>query len=73
MDYKFSFGDKIVYNGPEDLPSPYSAPTEWKGPFQFQHVSIDGTLTLETKFKGRKYLSPDHPANNSDYWGLVDS
>ena len=68
---RFAFGDRVVYVGPDELPSPYAAPAEWQGPFEFRHVSVGGALTLETRFNGRRRLASDHPANAAEHWREV--
>jgi len=35
-------------------------------------VSVGGTLTLETRFNGRRYLAPEHPANEREYWEVLN-
>jgi hypothetical protein len=62
------YGDKIVYIGPERLPSPFAAPIGYKQPYTFCHVSAGGTLKCETKFNEPQSLSPDHPANTPANW-----
>lgn len=62
------YGDRIVYIGPEDLEGDWAAPKASRQPYTFEHVSIGGTLTCETRFKGHKYLAPEHPANDPQNW-----
>lgn len=62
------YGDEIVYVGPEDLPGTAVAPKDYKQPYTFRHVSTGGTLSCYTTFNGPKHLSPDHPANDPEYW-----
>ena len=72
-DHNFPFepADGVRYVGPSTIDSPYAAPPDWKMPYEFKHVSVGGTLTLETTFNGRKRLAPDHPANDPDNWEKV--
>ena len=69
-DFPFEPGDGMKYVGPTPLESPWSAP-DWKGPYEFKHVSMHGTLTIETVFGGRERLAPEHPANDPDNWRAV--
>jgi len=66
------FGDHLRYVGPDDFDGEWAAPTELHGPYEFRHVSVGGTLTLETRFNGRRYLAPEHPANEREYWEVID-
>jgi hypothetical protein len=67
-----SFGDLLRYVGPDHFDGEWAAPSELHGPYEFRHVSVGGTLTLETRFNGRRYYAPEHPANDRDYWEVVD-
>ena len=62
------YGDKLVYIGPDRLPSPYAAPRDYQQPYQFQHVSFHGTLKCLTRHGSPKYLTRDHPANDPENW-----
>lgn len=66
-----SCGDEIEYVGSDELPDGYAAPREGQQPYQFQHVSVGGTLGCLTKFNGKRRLAPDHPANDPAMWRLV--
>ena len=61
-------GATIEYVGTDEFDGEFVAPDELHGPYEFKHVSIHGTLTLNTCFNGRRRLSPDHPANDRDNW-----
>ena len=67
------FGDTLRYVGPDEFEGDYVAPVEWKGPYEFRHVSVGGTLTLETVHNARRYYAPEHPANCRDYWEVADA
>jgi hypothetical protein len=67
----FSYGDKIRYIGPEDLPGEWAAPRTGEQPYTFRFESMHGTLGCFTKFNGKKILAPEHPANNPDFWEQV--
>jgi len=66
-----SFGDHLRYIGPDDFGGEWAAPSDRNAPFEFRHISTGGTLTLETRFRGRRYLAPEHPANERGYWEVV--
>lgn len=66
------FGDQLRYVGPDEFDGGYAAPGGIHGPYEFRHVSVGGTLTLETRFNARRHLIPEHPANNRDYWERVE-
>ncbi len=68
---ELSHGDEIEYVGPEDLPGGWAAPLDRNQPYEFQHVSVGGTLTCHTRFGGKKRLSPEHPANDPARWDRI--
>lgn len=63
-----AYGDKIEYVGPDEFGDEWAVPNDWKMPYTFQYVSMEGTLACLTKFDGKKRLRPEHPANNPNYW-----
>ncbi|WP_254768256.1 hypothetical protein [Salinilacihabitans rarus] len=65
---ELAYGDRIVYVGPDDLPGGWAAPRDRDQPYRFLHVCVGGTLTCETRFKSRRYLAPEHPANDPRHW-----
>jgi hypothetical protein len=65
---ELEYGDKIEYVGPDEFGDEWAAPSDWKMPYTFQHMTHDGTLACITTFKGKKRLAPEHPANNAEYW-----
>jgi len=65
------FGDHLRYIGPDDFGGEWAAPSDLHGPYEFRHISVGGTLTLETRFNGRRYLAPEHPANEREYWEVI--
>lgn len=69
-----AFGDTIEYVGPDEFEDETAvAPQDWKQPYQYRYRTAGGTLACYTRFNGPKYLTPDHPANNPEYWRPVDS
>jgi hypothetical protein len=66
------FGDQLRYTGPDEFGGEWAAPSDLHAPYEFRHVSVGGTLTLETCFKGRRYYAPEHPANRREYWEKID-
>lgn len=66
------YGDTIRYVGPEELGDGWAAPDDLHGPYMYRSESTGGTLALHTTFKGNRYYSPEHPANNRAYWEVVD-
>jgi hypothetical protein len=67
-----TYGDELRYVGPDDVGDGWASPRDYDGPFTFQHVTVGGTLSLLTRFKGRKRYAPEHPCNNRAYWEVVD-
>jgi hypothetical protein len=66
------FGDTLRYVGPDEFGDQWAAPGGIHGPYEFRHVSVGGTLSLETRFKAPRHLAPEHPANNRNYWERVE-
>ena len=66
------FGDTLEYVGPADFGGEWVAPDDLHGPYEFKHVSVGGMLTLGTRFKGRRRLAPEHPANDRSNWRVVE-
>lgn len=69
----FDHGDRLRYVGPDDFEADWAAPKERHNPHTFKHVSVGGTLTLETKHNARRRLSVDHPAHTPEYWERVET
>ena len=67
-----SYGDEIRYIGPNEVDGEYVTPADWKQPYQFQSVSVGGTLSCLTKFNGQKRLAPEHPCNDPAAWERVE-
>ncbi|WP_134672648.1 hypothetical protein [Halorussus marinus] len=71
---QLDYGDTIEYVGPDEFDGETAvAPQDWKQPYTFRSLSVGGTLSCDTRFNGKKVLTPDHPANNPEYWRPVDS
>ena len=68
-----AFGAGLRYVGPDDLGDGWATPGDIHGPYEFRHVSVGGTLTLETRFNARRRLAPEHPANDREYWERVST
>jgi hypothetical protein len=66
-----AFGEKLRYVGPE-CSDGWATPGGIHEPYEFRHVSVGGGLTLETRFNARRHLAPQHPANDREYWEVVD-
>ena len=66
------FGDQLRYVGPDDLDGEYAVPKDRHAPFEFRHVTVGGTLVLETCHNARRRLAPEHPANERAHWEVVD-
>jgi len=69
----FEFGDQLEYVGPEEVPGDNTTPKDRRAPFEFRHVSMHGTLTVETKHNAPRHYAPDHPVNNPEYWSVVSA
>lgn len=66
-----AFGERLRYIGPGEFEGEWAAPGGIHGPYEFRHVSVGGTLTLETRFNARRNLAPEHPANDRAYWEVL--
>ena len=66
-----AFGEQLRYVGPDAFEGEWAAPGGIHGPYEFRHVSVGGTLTLETTHNARRHLAPEHPANDRDYWEVL--
>jgi len=68
----FDCQDQIEYTGPESFEGEWAAPKARNNPHTFQAVTLGGSLTLRTKHNAKRYLAPEHPANNPEYWEHVE-
>lgn len=67
-----AFGETLRYVGPDTFDGEWAAPGGIHGPYEFRHVSVGGTLTLDTRFNAPRHLAPEHPANDRDHWEVAD-
>jgi len=66
------YGDRLRYVGPDDLEGDWAAPLKRDQPYEFQYVTLHGTVACLTRFRAPKRLLSAHPANNADHWEVVE-